>query len=127
MPSNTFENVGNLVFEMPWFIHEFGDEWHHASLMRKCARDDDGDYVWSTAPRKWRFIIHEFLDLNFFYPFRRWLRENDGRKINILDDWLLTPFWGINCGFPFRDVVLYTMWCIHGCPAVKVWKSEDLK
>lgn len=31
-----------------------------------------------------------------------------------------------HCGFPARDVALYTVWYLRGCAPVKVWKRQEL-
>lgn len=119
-------HVGKQVYVMPGFIHDFGDEGHHASLMRTCPRDQDGDYDlrrWRYMPRSWRFDLHEILEQLFLYPFRRWLIDRDGRSIHILNDSILTFIWGLNCGFPLKDVILYTNWVLHGCKPIQVFEK----
>jgi len=112
----------NLAFEMPSFIHEFGYEGHHGSLMRTCPRDEDGDYdlkAWKNPVRNWQIDLHEIIEETVCYPLRHFLIENEGRSIKKLDI-ALGFLWGLLCAFPFKDVILYTAWCIHGCPAIKV-------
>jgi len=126
MRKPSLERVGREIYVMPGFIHDFGYEGHHGSLMRTCPRDEDGDYdlkAWRVRPRNWRMDLHEFLDEVFFYPFRRWLNKRDGLLIHSLDDWLLTPLWGINCGFPLKDVLLYSIWNLHGCKPIQVFEK----
>lgn len=126
-PENQYECVGNLVFEMPWFIHDFGDDAHHVSMMRTAKLGKYG-YIPGTGVPEWRFIIHEILDDHIFYPVNNYLRRcfGDGEAYQFLRS-VLGFFWGLNCNFPFRDVVLYTAWDFHGCPAVKVWPTEEFE
>jgi len=124
---NRYEYVGKLVFEMPWFLHEFGDDAHHASMMRTAKMGKYG-YIPGTGPPKWRYLIHVFLDDYLFYPLRNLLqrRYGDGKTYNFLRT-VLGFFWGLNCAFPPRDVVLYTIWDFRGCRAVKVWDRGDFE
>ena len=120
----------DTIFIMPNFIHEFGDPFHHMSMMRTVERVDDedgwGNYVTGTGPSDLRFWIHELLDDCFFYPAQRWLSKWMGdNKIERFFREILGFFWGINCGFPIRDIALYTVWCFRCCPALAVFKKGN--
>lgn len=106
---------------MPWFEHEYGDRFHHRSMVRtvEFEIDEDGDeadYIPGTGPSDGRFRVHEFLDGWIFYPVRDWMSKwiGDNRVYSILRA-ILGFFWGFNCGFPARDVALYTVWDLRGC------------
>ena len=109
----------NLIFVRPGFIHDFGYLEHH-----DCPAINP-----YTRPsiRAWiKAELHEILENYLFYPLRGLIQRNDGRSIKLLD----TPLgflWGLVCWFPFQDVVNYTVWCIHGCPAVQVLKKVEDK
>jgi len=94
-----------VVWIEPKFIHSFGDSEHHLSMARKGISDR-------------RYLIHELLDDNIFYPTQRWLMKHISdcnlKLYNMLRI-ILGFFWGINCGFPVNDVTLYTAWTIRGC------------
>ena len=95
----------------PAFIHDFGDAFHHTSVKE--------------AP-EWRYIIHEFLDDYLFYPAQKFLRDHVEDYTYNLYNFLriiLGFFWGLNCGFPLRNVVLYTAWCFHGCHRIMLNKK----
>jgi hypothetical protein len=112
---------------MPGFLHDFGDEFHHSSLMRTCPRDEDADYDfknWRNPPRKWRFEFHELIEGWLLYPLRKFITIDDGRNIKILDI-PLSFIWGLVCGFPLKDVILYTVWFARGCKAIQVWKQTE--
>ncbi len=106
----------NLVFVMPGFIHEFGDDAHHWSMARTCELDEWGAPVRGTGPSDWRYLVHEWLDLWIFYPLKHGLRRwfGEGRIYERLST-ILGFFWGLNCGFPLRDVARYTVWSFRGC------------
>ena len=115
----------NLVYIMPEFIHEFGDPFHHMSLTRTIKRDEDGDFIRGTGPSDLRVWIHELLDDCFFYPAKKWLSKWMGdNKIGRLFREILGFFWGINCGFPLRDVALYTVWCFRRCAPLAVFEKK---
>ena len=115
----------DTVFIMPDFIHEFGDPFHHMSLTRTIELDEDGDFIRGTGPSNLRFWIHELLDDIFFYPAQSWLRKWMGdNKIETVAREILGVFWGLNCGFPARDVALYTVWCFRCCPPRAVFKKK---
>jgi len=117
----------DLVFIMPGFIHDFGDPWHHQSMMRTAELGEYG-YVPGTGAPEWKFIMHEVLDDYVFYPVKNYLnkRFGDGELYQFLRT-ILGFFWGFNCSFPAKDVVLYTAWDFHGCPAIQVLKKRDGK
>lgn len=119
------EDLGELVFQMPDFIHEFGHNGHHGALMRTADRDEDGGYVeWTGLCSNAAFEIHEIIEEYLLYPARNWLRDRDACSIYKLDI-LLSFLWGFVCRFPAKDVVLYTIWEIRGCPAIKAWKKTE--
>ena len=101
---------------MPWFEHEYGDRFHHRSMVRTCEVDEYGGPVRETGPSDGRFRVHKFLDSWFFYPIRDWMSRwiGDNEIYHILRV-VLGFFWGFNCGFPARDVALYTVWDLQGC------------
>lgn len=107
---------------MPDFIHDFGWIGHHRALMRKVELDEDSDYIWDTAPPKWVFEAHEFLEY-YLYKLRRFLQNNDGRSIKILD-YPLSFIWGFICLFPPRDIVSYVNWMRKGNPPIRVWNEK---
>jgi hypothetical protein len=114
------------VFIMPDFIHEIGDRFHHMSIMRTVELDEEGDFIPGTGPKEWRFKLHEFLDAWFFYPLRD-LVEKKHKDSDVYQRFrtILGFFWGLNCGFPFPDVVRYTLWDWRGCPALAVFKRIE--
>ncbi len=97
------------------FEHEYGDRFHHMSMMRTVELDEDGDFIPFTGPSNWRFVVHEFLDSWVFYPVRDWMSKwiGDNGVYDTLRG-VLGFFWGFNCGFPPRDVALYTVWHLRG-------------
>lgn len=116
----------NLVYIMPYFIHEFGDPFHHMSLTRTIDLNEDGDFIRGTGPSNFRFWIHELLDDLFFYPAQKWLSKWMGdNKIERFFREILGFFWGINCGFPLRDVALYTVWCFRGCKPLAIFERHS--
>jgi len=118
----------NLIFVLPGFKHDHGDPYHHRSMMRTVLVDKEGEYVPWTGPPHWKFEIHEILDAYIFYPINKYLmkRFGDGKTYHFLRN-ILGFFWGFNCNFPPKDVVLYTAWSFHGCPALQVLKKIDGK
>lgn len=110
----------NLVYIGPSFIHDFGDSAHHMSMMRTVEREideygDEADYIPGTGPSNLRFWFHELLDDYFFYSIQRWISHwvGGGKLASLLRD-ILGFFWGFNCGFPPRDIALYTIWRMRG-------------
>jgi hypothetical protein len=110
---------------MPGFIHEIGSLGHHWSMMRTADRDGEGEIIPFTGPSNWRWVVHEFLDDWIFYPikfrFKKWLGE--GRIYERLST-ILGFFWGLNCGFPPRDVARYTVWSFRGCKPLAVFRKR---
>jgi len=117
----------DLVFVMPGFIHDFGDPYHHESMMRAVELGEYG-YMPGSGPAEWKFVMHEVLDDYVFYPINNYLnkRFGDGGFYQLLRS-VLGFFWGLNCNFPTKDVILYTAWDFRGCPAVQVLKKRDGK
>ena len=116
----------NIVYIMPDFIHEFGDPFHHMSLTRTIKIDENEDFIRGTGPSDLRFWIHELLDDCFFYPAQKWLSKWMGdNKIKRFFREILGFFWGINCGFPLRDVALYIVWCFRCCPPLAVFEKKN--
>jgi len=114
----------NLVYVMPEFIHEFGDSAHHMSMMRTVDYDEEEGYIPGTGPPNWRFEVHEVLDYYIFYPISHWISDVVGdNDVGQLLRNLLGFFWGLNCGFPARDVVLYTAWTLRGCKPRAVFRK----
>lgn len=115
----------NLVFVMPEFIHEIGDPFHHVSMVRTCELDEWGAPLRGTGPSDLRYRVHEFLDDWIFYPIKRRLAKGlgDGRIYERLSS-LLGFFWGLNCGFPPRDVARYTVWSLRGCKPLAVFRRR---
>lgn len=115
----------NLIFVMPGFIHEFGDDAHHWSMARTCDFDEWGAPVRGTGPSSRRYLVHEFLDLNVFYPIKHFLKDAllEGRLYDVLSVFL-GFFWGLNCGFPPRDVARYTVWSFRGCKPLAVFRKR---
>ena len=116
----------NLVYMMPDFIHEFGDSAHHMSMMRTVDYDEEEGYVPGTGPPNWRFEVHEVLDYYIFYPIAKWIHKfvtwGDNDLGQLLRN-LLGFFWGLNCAFPARDVLRYTIWTLHGCKPRAVFRK----
>jgi len=100
----------------PIFIHDFGDSAHHMSMVRTCEFDEYGAPIRGTGPSNARYLVHEFLDNWIFYPIQEWMSKwiGDNEIYNFLRD-VLGFFWGINCGFPLRDIALYFVWVRRGC------------
>ena len=117
--------ANDTIYFMPNFIHEFGDDAHHWSMTRTCDFDEDGGPIPGTGPSDLRYFLHDFLDLWVFYPIQHWMRKwiGDNAVYNILR-LILGIFWGLNCGFPFRDVTLYTVWDYRGCAPRAVFKKK---
>ena len=116
----------DTIFIMPSFIHEFGDSCHHMSLTRTISLDHEGTFIRGTGPSNLRFWIHELLDDCVFYPAQKWLSKWMGdNKISQFFREILGFFWGFNCGFPARDIALYTIWCFRCCPALAVFKKGN--
>ena len=65
----------DLIIIKPYFIHEFGDRFHHMSMIRTCEIDECGELVRGTGPSNGQVEVHEFLDYYFFYPIREGLRR----------------------------------------------------
>jgi hypothetical protein len=112
----------------PPFLHEYGDDAHHWSMVRTCDFDEDGCPIRGTGPSNGRYALHEALDLWVFYPLQRWIVKHFGdnktyERLRII----LGFFWGLNCGFPFRDVVLYTVWSCRDCAHKTVFEKIDGK
>lgn len=118
----------NCIFVMPEFIHEIGDAAHHHSMTRTCNFDKEGTPIPGTGPSDRRYWIHELLDLWIFYPVKHTLSDalGDGGLYDILSN-ILGFFWGLNCGFPARDVARYTAWVFKGCKPRAVYKRREGK
>lgn len=109
-------HVGKHTYQMPDFIHDFGNEFHH-----NCPRINP-----HTQPsvRNWiEAELHEIIEAWLLYPLSKFLIDNDGRSIGLLRS-PLSFLWGIVCGFPLRDVILYTIWEIQGCKPIRVWDEK---
>lgn len=107
----------NLVFQMPGFIHDFGYPGHHHCPMVNPRQEHTIiNHV------KWR--IHEDIEDLLLYPLRQWLKNHRERQIYWMD-YLLSFLWGFICGFPPRDVALYTLWRIRGSKPVAVWSKKN--
>jgi hypothetical protein len=120
------EFIGDMAFQRPDFIHEFGHGDHHTSLMRTVELDEDGQYIPYTGEvPEWRYEVHDLLDHYVFYPISKWLIDHDGSSFERIAGAVLKFFWGLNCCFPRKDVLLYTIWYLRGCPAVRWWKKID--
>lgn len=117
-------HVGKHVYQMPDFIHEFGDYTHHMSMMRTCERTEEGEYIPFTGPSNLAFIRHKCLDV-IFYMIRRFLIDYDGAWFHDLIDIPLSFLWGLNCNFPPRDVALHTVWDLRGCKPIRVWDEKE--
>ena len=112
----------------PSFLHEYGDPVHHWSMVRTCEFDADGSPIRGTGPSNGMYAIHESLDLWVFYPVKYWLSKHfeDSKTYEILRN-ILGFFWGLNCGFPFRDVTLATLWSFRDCAHKAVFEKKDGK
>ena len=101
-----FIRLGNKTFCVifPTFIHEIKDKDHSAS----------GE-------------LHKTID-RIFYRLRRWLICHDTLPVYKIFNTGLGFIWGINCGFPLRDVALWAVWYLRGCKGewVEVKKSLDM-
>jgi hypothetical protein len=118
----------NLILVMPSFIHEFGDSAHHMSMVRTCEFDEYEAPIRGTGFSDRRYRIHEFLDDWVFYPIQDLIRDFIGdNKVGRFIRIILGIFWGFNCGFPARDIALYTVWDFRCCPARAVFKKVDGK
>lgn len=110
--------IGNLVFEMPTFIQEFGYREHHnVPVYNPYQEPTVRNYVFGE--------LHEIIEHYLLYPLRSFIQKNDGRSIKLLDI-PLGFIWGFVCGFKPRDIFLHTVWTIRGCPAHRVWKEDEL-
>lgn len=118
-----------VIWLEPAFIHDFGDRFHHMSMIRTCDFNEEGELVRGTGPSEFRFWLHKFLDDFFFYPIRNWMSEwiGDNDTYSFLRN-ILGFFWGLNCGFPARDVALHAVWYHRGCHREKITmkKYEEL-
>lgn len=120
--------TNKLIYVMPDFIHEFGDSAHHWSMTRTCEYDEEDDLIPGTGPSNLRYWLHELLDDYIFYPLSHWISDVVGdNDLGQLLREILGFFWGFNCGFPARDVVLYTAWTLRGCKARAVFKRREGK
>jgi len=119
-------HVGKHIYQMPDFIHDFGDRYHHMSMMRTAKIDEEyGGYLPNEGPANWRLVIHVTLDDLIFYPIRDWLKKHVGdNEVSSVLRSVLGFFWGFNCNFPPRDVVLHTAWELHGCKPIRVWDEK---
>jgi hypothetical protein len=106
---------GKYLVTYPNFVHEYGDAFHHWSMVRTCIKDEDGTPI-SGGPNELQIWLHELLDDVIFYPIQHWLSKwiGDNRVYTVLKT-ILGIGWGFNCGFPARDIALYTVWYLRGC------------
>ncbi len=112
------------------FEHEYGDRFHHMSMMRTVELDEKEDYIRGTGPSARRFRVHKFLDAWFFYPIRDWMSEWVGKN-RVYDtlrgcsassggstaDSPLEMWPSIRCGI-YRDVRRTT----HDAVEVSLWR-----
>ncbi len=128
MRSGPNKVADDLIFWMPEFIHQIGDSCHHMSMRRTCEFTEDSDWIPGTGPSRLRWWLHELLDDYIFYPIQEiigdWVGDND---VGHLLRQLLGFFWGLNCGFPARDVALYTVWVMRGCKPRAVYRRREGK
>jgi hypothetical protein len=109
----------NMIFQMPDFIHEHGHRGHHQVPMINAYT--------KPSVRNWvKAEIHEIIEEYLLYPLKSFLIGRDARRIGLLNI-PLTFVWGLVCGFPFRDIVNYTVWYARGCATVRTWKKIDGK
>ena len=110
--------AGDLVFEMPTFIQDFGHRGHHNVPAYNPAQEH-------TVRVLVQGKLHEAIEYYLLYPLRTFFQKNDGRSIAGLDV-LLSLVWGFVCGFEPRHVLQYFIWELKGCPAYRVWKRPQL-
>lgn len=80
-----------LTFEIPEFIHEFGDDTTHTfegSLRRHLAVE--------------KVLIR----------LRGWLIEHDALPGYSFLDAFLDFLFGLNCNFPLKDIILHMIWTL---------------
>lgn len=58
--------------------------------------------------------LHKTID-KIFYRFRRWLICHDALPIYGVFNAGLGFLWGLNCGYPLRDIALWIVWYLKGC------------
>lgn len=140
---------------LPKYVYEFGDPIHHMSMLRTVKIDENDEYIIGTGPSNLRFRIHVILDDLIFYPInnfskhhihdayirgRKTLKQLHGKRRKRMlrlmkTSWklhrflrtILGFFWGINCGFPLRDVALYTVWFHRGCDPFAIYERMIVK
>lgn len=113
-----------LIYIMPGFIHDTGDDVHHMSMVRTCEFDEYGAPIRGTGPSDTAYVIHRCFDV-IFYKIRRWLIDHDAIPRHDIFSAILTFLWGLNCLFPPRDVALYTVWYLRGCKPLAVFENFD--
>lgn len=91
-----------LYFQMPDFIHKFGPGQHSRPGALHAAID--------------RPLYAYYKILNFI---------GDACPVADLLKVLQIIGFGLNCGFPAKDVALYVVWYLRGCKPVKVWKKSE--
>lgn len=122
-----FTVAGGRVYQTnPGFLHDIGDDVHHVSMTRTCETDEDGQFIPGTGVSHRRYVIHVFLDDFFFYPFKSRIMMHDAMPGYTLLSAALGFLWGLNCGFPPRDVALWTVWYLRGCHRDN-WDLEEFK
>jgi len=87
----------DLIYIMPGFEHDYGDPFHHMSMMRTVDLDDAGDFIPGTGPSKLQFWLHELLDDIIFYPLQDLMKIYIGdNKVYETLRAILGFFWGLN-------------------------------
>lgn len=94
---------GDLILEMPDFIHEYGDKNNHT-------------YKGSLK----RHVTVE----KILYKISWWLTDNDAMPVCKLFDAVLDILFGLNCNFPKRDIALYFVWYLQGCKPISVHRCN---
>lgn len=83
---------GTHIFEIPDFVHDFGDPTPHT------FKGSLGRHI----------TIEKLL-----YKIRRWLTYNDAIPGCGVAELLLDLLFGLNCGFPLKDIGLYLVWTLR--------------
>lgn len=96
--------VGDQVFHVPPFIHRFGLRFHH----------DPGTPL--------RHIVVELV-IYEYQALINWL--GDACPVYELLKIPEILAFGLNCGFPPRDVALYLVWYLRGANYDRRWEIED--
>lgn len=99
--------LGNTVFVMPDFLHEFGIN----DSVNPLHHEYEGSFLRHLA-------VEQVL-----VKIRDWLIDHDALPGYAIIQAFLSIFFGLNCNFSPRNIGMYFVWYLRGCKPCSVMKG----